>query len=328
MNSKILVERDSMAEKIVVLDGYTLEPEPSGWRELKRFGELQLFEVTLAEEVVQRCRDATIVLTNKVAIRKNALSALAGLKYIGVMATGYNVIDVEVARDKGIIVTNVPHYGTESVAQTTLALLLELTQRVGHHASKVKDGHWSSSPHFTFRDFPLIELYDRVMGIIGMGRIGKSVARIAAGFGMRVLGHSRSAFELSYVEKVELHRLLQESDVISLHCPLNEETKNLINKNTLAQMKPEAFLLNTARGQLLDEDALYRALKNGQLKGAALDVLQQEPPDRDNPLFQLNNCVITPHFAWGTVAARKRLMNQVIKNLESFLVGVPINVVN
>lgn len=306
---------------IVVLDGHTLNPGDLSWDALRKLGPCEIYERSAPDEIIPRSAEAEIILTNKVVLNAAHMSAAPRLKYIGVTATGYNIVDVAAARERKIIVTNVPTYGTNSVAQMTFALLLELTQRVGHHAQTVREGRWTRSPDFCYWDFPLIELDGLTMGIIGYGRIGQAVGEIAQAFGMKVIAHSRKH------SAQDLERLFRESDILSLHCPLTPETKHLVNAERLGWMKPTAFLLNTSRGPLVDEAALARALNAGQIAGAGLDVLSVEPPPADNPLFTAKNCFITPHISWATRAARSRLMDAAVENVRAFLAGKPTNVV-
>lgn len=315
---------------IVVLDGYTLNPGDLSWDGLKQLGSSIIYDRTLPELVLERAREAEIILTNKTVLTREAILALPKLKYIGVLATGYNVVDIAAAKERGIAVTNVPDYGTSSVAQHTFALLLELTQRVGHHAQTVRDGAWTRSADFCYWDFPLIELHGLAFGIVGFGKIGRAVAKLADAFGMRVLVHSRSKpkdLPQNY-EFVNLDELLSRSDVVSLHCPLTPENKQFINAERLARMKQTAFVLNTSRGPLLDESAVANALNSGKLAGAGLDVLSVEPPKADNPLLTAKNCFVTPHVGWATRAARARLMEIAVGNIREFAAGRPRNVVN
>ena len=314
--------------RIVVLDGYTLNPGDLSWEGLLALGDCRVYDRTPTDCIVQRARDAHILLTNKTVLDRDALAQLPRLRYIGVLATGYNVVDVAAARQRGIPVTNVPTYGTRSVAQMTFALLLELAQHVGHHAQTVREGRWSSSEDFCYWDYPLIELDGLTMGLIGLGRIGRATADLAKAFGMRVLGYDPLVPPVEEIEATDLESLLQTSDVVSLHCPLTEDNRGLIDARRLAMMKPTALLLNTSRGPLIDEAALADALNGGRLAGAGLDVLAIEPPTVDNPLLQANNCLITPHIAWATRAARSRMMNTVLANVRAFLAGKPENVVN
>ena len=315
---------------IVVLDSHTLNPGDLSWDDLAEFGEFAVYDRTAPEDVITRSRGACILLTNKTILDRPAIYALPELAYIGVMATGYNVVDLDAARERGISVTNVPEYGTKSVAEMTFALLLELTRRVGLHDDSVRAGDWSRSPDFCYWRTPLVELDGRVMGIVGYGRIGCEVARIARAFGMTVIACDvRAEAEGSAgVRFVGLDRLFRESDVVSLHCPLTPETAGMVNRARLSIMKPGAFLINTGRGPLVNERDLAEALNAGRIAGAALDVLPQEPPDVGSPLIGALNCIITPHIAWAARAARKRLMNTVVENIRAFLAGNPVNVVN
>jgi glycerate dehydrogenase len=314
---------------IVVLDGFTLNPGDLSWDELKVLGPCRIYDRTAPEEIVARCASAGILLTNKAALTRDHILALPELRYIGVTATGTNVVDLEAARSREIPVTNVPAYGTKSVAQTTFALLLELTQHVGHHARTVRQSQWSRSLDWCYWERPLIELDGLTLGIIGFGRIGRAVAEMAAAFGMQVLAAYHNVKEgHAFVRFVDLETLFRTSDVVSLHCPLTAETRNLVNAQRLAWMKPSAFLLNSGRGPLVDEAALAEALNRGQIAGAGLDVLSVEPPPAANPLLQAKNCYITPHLAWATRAARDRLLSAAVANVRSFLEGHPRNVVN
>jgi glycerate dehydrogenase len=314
---------------IVVLDGHCLNPGDLSWQGLEAVGRCTVYERTPPEQVVERIRDADVVLTNKVALRRELLSGQSRLKYIGVTATGYNIIDVDAARELGIVVTNVPTYGTASVAQMVFAHLLNLTQRVGDHAGAVRDGRWASSKDWCFWDFPLVELSGMTMGIVGFGRIGWATAQLAQAFGMQVIAHNRSAIApSSKVRQFDLDSLFRDSDVVSLHCPLTPETTRLVNWERLALMKRTAFLINTSRGALVDETALADALNSGRLAGAGLDVLDAEPPAAGNTLFTAKNCYITPHIAWATRASRQRLLDLAVENVAEFLAGRPRNVVN
>ena len=313
--------------KIVVLDGFTLNPGDISWSALNDLGECEYHEHTRVEDVPARSAGAQIVLTNKTVLSAKTLSSLPDLRYIGVLATGYNVVDVAAARHKGIMVTNVPAYGTASVAQATFALLLELTNHAGHHSETVRQGRWSASRDFCYWDFPIVELSGLTMGIIGLGTVGNAVASIARGFGMRVIGYSRSASVADGIELASLDEVFANSDIVSLHCPLTEQTARLVSRERLALMKPTAFLINTSRGPLVDQEALANALNQGALAGAGLDVLATEPPSDDNPLLQARNCIVTPHIAWASRAARERLMKQAVANIRAFLDGHPINVI-
>lgn len=315
---------------IVVLDGYTLNPGDLNWDGLHALGNCQIYDRTPATEVLGRAAAAEALITNKTVLGRETIERLPKLKYIGVLATGYNVVDAAAAKARGIQVTNVPAYGTRSVAQMVFALLLELTQRAGHHSRTVRDGRWVASPDWCYWDYPLVELDGLTMGIVGYGRIGQAVGRLAQAFGMKVVATTRSGGGTggSAVEVVDLATLLRTADVVSLHCPLTAETKGLINAERLALMKPTAFLLNTSRGPLIDDAALAAALDGGKIAGAGLDVLSAEPPPATNPLLSARNCVITPHIAWATKAARGRLMETAVANLRAFQMGQPQNVVN
>lgn len=315
---------------IVVLDGHTLNPGDLSWAGLEALGECTVCDRTAPELTVERCRDAEAVLTNKVVLGRAELAQLPRLRYIGVLATGYNIVDVAAARERGIVVANIPAYGTRSVAQTTFAHLLELTQHVGHHAQTVRDGRWTQSKDFCYWDFPLVELEGLTLGLVGFGRIGRAVAEVALAFGMKVLAHTRSGGpgEVAGVTMTDLETVFRKSDVVSLHCPLTTENKGLVNAARLSLMKPTAFLINTSRGPLVNEADLAAALNAGQIAGAGLDVLAIEPPRPDNPLLTAKNCLITPHIAWATAAARRRLMDIAINNLRAFIAGTPVNQVN
>lgn len=316
--------------RIVVLDGYTLNPGDLSWRELEALGQCSIYDRTPAEKTIQRADSAEIVLTNKTVLSAEVIERLKVLKYISVLATGYNIVDIEAARKRGIAVSNVPIYGTESVAQMVFAHLLNLTQNVAHHAQTVRDGRWCTSSDFCYWDTPLIELQGLTMGIIGFGRIGQATARLALAFGMEVIIYdivtpSRMPEGCQMVELEDVFRL---ADIVSLHCPLIAHTEKLVNVQRLALMKPTAFLINTSRGPLIDEQALADALNKGRIAGAGLDVLAVEPPNRANPLLQAKNCYITPHIAWATQAARQRLLKVTVDNVAAFLAGKPQNVVN
>lgn len=309
--------------RIVVLDGFALNPGDLRWEPLSALGELTVHERTPPESIVPRAHDAPILLTNKTPLSAGAIGALPALRYIGVLATGYNIVDVQAARARGVAVTNVPAYGTMSVAQTVFAHLLMLTHTMGHHTDAVRQGRWSASADFSFQDFPLVELSGLTMGIVGFGRIGRAVAQVAGAFGMNVLAtrNGPAGEPPGGVRWAPLDELFTTSDVISLHCPLTPATDRLVNRERLARMKPTAYLINTSRGPLVDEDALAEALNGGKIAGAGLDVLTQEPPRPDNPLLRARNCFITPHFAWATVAARARLMHEAAENIRAFLAG-------
>jgi glycerate dehydrogenase len=316
--------------RIVVLDGFTLNPGDLSWAELESLGSCQIYDRTPASEVVSRAAEADIILTNKTVVSRDHIPRLYKLSYIGVLATGYNNVDIAAARERAIMVTNVPAYGTQSVAQMTFALLLELTHRVAHHSKTVREGRWTHSLDFCYWDYPLIELDGLTMGVVGYGRIGRAVGNLALAFGMKLLAHEPwpPTPTPSSIEFVGLDDLFRRSDVVSLHCPLTNDTQHLANARRLALMKPTAFLLNTSRGPLVDESALAEALNAGRLAGAGLDVLPVEPPPAGNPLFEARNCLITPHIAWATQAARTRLMRIAVANIRAFLSGQPQNVVN
>jgi glycerate dehydrogenase len=317
--------------KIVVLDGYTLNPGDISWDRLKTLGDVTIYDRTSAEEVVKRSDGAEVVLTNKTPLPAAIISQLTSLKFIGVLATGYNVVDIAAARQQGIAVSNVPDYGTTSVVQFTIALLLELCLRVQKHSDAVMEGRWAKSADWCFWDYPLMELAGKSLGIIGFGRIGERVAAAATALGMNIIGYSRTQTDQSHHQNFRwagLNELLAQSDVVSIHCPLFPETKGLINRDTLAMMKRTAFLLNTSRGPIVVDEDLAEALNSDVIAGAGIDVLSVEPPSDNNPLFKAKNCIITPHIAWATKEARKRLMDIVVDNISSYQKGSPINVVN
>ncbi len=317
--------------KIVVLDGYTANPGDLNWDDLAALGELHVYERTSPEEIIDRAQGAEVLLTNKTKLTRPLIESLPELRYIGVLATGYNVVDVEAAKERDITVTNVPAYSTASTAQATFALLLELTNQVGYHSETVHAGRWVSSPDFAYWDRPLVELSGLTMGIVGFGSIGKAVANLAIAFGMNVLVHTRTVPATSPSEKIrfcDVDMLFAQSDVVSLHCPLTEATQGMVNAERLEQMKPSAFLLNAGRGPLVDEAALAHALNSGKITGAGLDVLSAEPPTADNPLLTARNCIITPHISWATRASRLRLIDIATKNVQAFLAGNPLNVVS
>lgn len=316
--------------KIVVLDGYTLNPGDLSWKDLEALGTVKIYDRTHPGEVVERATGAQIVLTNKTVLDGEALSQLPDLKYIGVLATGYNVINLEAARRQGITVTNIPAYSTDSVAQMVFAHLLNITQRVGHYAEEVASGHWTKQADFSYWNTPLVELAGKTLGVIGLGHTGMATARIALAFGMQVLAYtSKSAAELpAGIRKADsLEQVFSDSNVVSLHCPLTETTKNLVNMERLKLMKREAVLINTGRGGLVNETDLAEALEKGLLAAAGVDVLSSEPPVPGHPLVGVKNCFITPHIAWATLEARQRLMGQAVRNIEAFLSGQPINTV-
>ena len=316
--------------KIVILEGHAVNPGDLSWDCLKLFGQVSVYPRTAPEEAIPRIGDAEIVLINKTPITAELLDACPSIRLICVLATGYNVVDCDAAKQRGILVCNVPDYGTDAVAQFTFSLLLELCNRVGHHNDLVHQGRWSACPDFCFWDTPQMELAEKTMGIIGFGRIGKAVGNIAKAFGMRVLAcnRSRPAENIAIADYVNLQTLLQQSDIVSLHCPLTPETNKIINQNTISQMKTGAILLNTARGALVDEEALSEALVCGKLRGAAVDVVSQEPITSNNPLLTAPNCIITPHMAWAPMESRQRILDCTVKSIQGYLSGNPVNVVN
>ncbi len=318
--------------KIVVLDGYTENPGDLSWEPLSAFGELTVYDRTPDEDavIIERIGEAEIVFTNKCPIRRAVIDACPGLKYISVLATGYNVVDVQYAAEKGIPVSNVPTYGTASVGQFAIALLLEICQHVAHHSEAVHQGRWEHSADWCFWDYPLIELDGKTMGIIGFGRIGQTTGRIARAMGMRILatGSRETPEGRAIAEYVDLDTLLRESDVIALHCPLFPSTQGIINRETIAKMKDGVILINNSRGPLIVEQDLADALNSGKVAAAGLDVVSTEPIRGDNPLLQARNCLITPHISWAPKEARGRIMDISARNLEAFLGGAPIHVVN
>ena len=316
--------------KIVILDGYTAQPDDLSWEALEEIGELTVYDRTSPKETVERAKDADIVLTNKVCLRRPEIEQLPKLKYIGVLATGYNVVDIEAASEHGIVVTNVPAYSTESVAQMVFAHLLTITNRVEHYTMKNRDGAWTACPDFCYWDTPLTELTGKTFGIVGLGNIGQRVAAIAQAFGMRVVAYtSKAADQLpSGLEKRTMDELLKESDVVSLHCPLTPDTHHLMNSQTLQMMKPSAILINTGRGPLVCDQDVADALKANRLRAYCADVLTEEPPKADNPLLSCENAFVTPHIAWATTEARARLIDVAIGNIKKFMGGQPMNVVS
>lgn len=307
--------------KIVVLDGYTENPGDLDWNGFAALGEVTVYDRSEEAQVAERIQDADAVIVNKVRMTRELMEAHPKLRYIGVLATGYDVVDIEAAGDLHIAVTNVPGYGTDTVAQYAIALLLEVTSRIGHHAARVKEGEWARNADWCFWEYPLLELSGRTMGIIGYGRIGRRVGEIAQALGMKILFHDAYAQEDGSGEKVSLVELLQRSDVVSLHCPLTKENDSLINKKTLAMMKSHAILINNARGKLINECDLAQALQDGTIYAAALDVVREEPIRSDNPLLECDNCLITPHISWASKEARSRIMDTAAENLAEFLRG-------
>jgi glycerate dehydrogenase len=317
--------------KIVVLDGLTLNPGDLSWDGLYHLGDVEIHDRTFGEQIIERSKGAEILFTNKTPLGEDEFAQLPDLKYIGVLATGYNIVDIEAAKKRNITVTNIPAYSTNSVAQMTFALILELCLHVQEHSNAVHSGDWVNSPDFSFWKTPLIELADKTMGIIGFGSIGQQVAKVAEAFGMKVIAAKSSnsnSGNNTNVKRVDLDELLRESDIVSLHCPLFPSTKGIINKGNIEKMKKSAFLINTARGPLIVEEDLAEALNSGRIAGAGVDVLSTEPPKADNPLLTAKNCLITPHISWATFEARTRLMNMAVDNLKAFLQGNPINVVS
>ncbi|WP_455671552.1 D-2-hydroxyacid dehydrogenase [Phocaeicola sp.] len=313
--------------KIVVLDGYGLNPGDLSWKGMEALGDLTVYDRTAPDELMERSADAEVLITNKTVLTAENMAALPQLKYIGVLATGYNIIDIAAAKARGIIVTNIPAYSTSSVAQTVFAHILNITQRVGHYAYANRHGRWANNPDFCYWDTNLVELDGKKIGIIGLGNTGKATARIAAGFGMQVCAYtSKLQAELPEgFKKMELDELFSECDVISLHCPLTAETKDMVNAARLSAMKPTAILINTGRGPLVNEKDLADALNKGVIAAAGLDVLSSEPPRYDNPLLTAKNCFITPHIAWATKEARVRLMDIAVENLKGYINGEIVN---
>ena len=316
--------------KITVLDGYGLNPGDLSWKELETLGDVTVYDRTTPAEIFERAKDSEVLLTNKTVLNAETIASLPKLKYIGVLATGYNVVDIDAAKQKGVIVTNIPAYSTMSVAQRVFALLLAVTDRTEHYALENKKGAWASSKDFCWWDTPLMEIAGKKFGIVGMGNIGQAVARIASAFGMEVLAFtSKDASELPLaVKKVSLTDLFQKCDVISLHCPLTPSTKDLIDKESIDKMKTGVILINTGRGPLVNEKDVAVALESGKIGAFCADVLSSEPPASDNPLLSAPNSFITPHTAWATKEARLRLMGIAVDNIKNFLSGRPINVVS
>jgi glycerate dehydrogenase len=320
-------------KKIVVLDGFTLNPGDISWDPVKKFGELTVYDRTafIPEKIIERIGNAGIVLTNKTPLHRAVLEKVPSLKYIGILATGYNVVELDATADYGIIVTNIPAYSTDAVAQYTFAMLLEMCHNVGAHDEAVKNGEWSASPDFCFWKFPLIELAGKTMGIIGFGRIGQATAKIAQAFGLKVLAYdliTDKSLESATCKYATLDELFSQSDIISLHCPLMEGTSGLIRKSTLGLMKDGVMIINTSRGPVINENDLCEALNRGKVAGAAVDVVSVEPISVDNPLLKARNCIITPHIAWASKESRTRLMKTAAENIGAFLEGKPVNVVS
>lgn len=315
--------------KIVILDGNALNPGDLSWDCIRQFGDVTVYDRTPDKsETIRRIGDAQIVLLNKVPIDAKILESCPSVKLICCLSTGYNVVDIQAAKERGIPVCNVPAYSTAAVSQFTFALLLELCHRIGHHDQTVHEGKWSSCPNFCYWDTPQMELSGKTMGIIGYGRIGQAVGKIARAMGMELLAYSRTIRDGMNVHYVDLDTLLSHSDVISLHCPLFPETEKLINAETIAKMKDGAILLNTSRGPVIDESAVADALRSGKLRGAAVDVVFEEPISPTNPLLTAPNCIITPHMAWAPVETRQRILDITVQNIRGSLSGTPVNVVN
>ncbi len=313
---------------IVVLDGFTMNPGDLSWNELAELGSLKVYDRTSAGQVLERAKDAEVILTNKTVIDAASLRSLPKLKYVGVLATGYNVVDINVARELGIVVTNIPAYSTESVAQMVFAHILNITHRVGRYSDEARSGVWSRQADFSYTNSPLMELCGKKIGIVGFGNTGSATARIAVAFGMEVLAYTskpQSALPAGVTKADSIDDIFRMSDIVSLHCPLNKETSEIANAAHLSLMKKSAILINTGRGGLVNEQDLADALRENRIKAAGLDVMVNEPPREDNPLLKLDNCFITPHIAWATYEARVRLMNQTVKNLRSFIEGNIIN---
>lgn len=315
--------------KIVILDGYTLNPGDLSWEGLEGFGNLTVYDRTSSDKILERIKDADIVFTNKTPLTKQTIEACDNLKYIGVLATGYNIVDVKAAREHNIPVSNIPEYGTSAVAQMTIALLLEICHHVGAHSEAVHNGKWANNADWCFWDYPLIELAGKTMGIIGLGRIGKNTAKIAAALGMNVIAYNENPKNASqYAKFVTLNELLANSDVISLHCPLFPSTEGIINKNSIAKMKDGVIILNTSRGPLIVEKDLADALNSGKVYAAGIDVASTEPILADNSLLSAKNCIITPHISWAPKESRQRLMKHAEENLDAFINGKLLNIVN
>lgn len=319
--------------KIVVLDGYTENPGDLSWEPFEALGELTVYDrtdVSDKDEIISRIGDAEAVLTNKTPIDRTVLDQCPNLRFISVLATGYNVVDVAYAKEKGIPVSNIPAYGTDAVGQFAIALLLEICHRIGHHDQAVKEGRWTACQDWCFWDYPLIELAGKTMGIIGFGRIGQKSGQIAKAMGMKILAYNRSQSESGkeIAEYVDLDTLLAQSDVIALHCPLFPETQEIINRETISKMKDGVIIINNSRGPLIAEQDLADALNSGKVYAAGLDVLCDEPMRKDNPLLTAKNCIITPHISWAPRESRQRIMDMSVRNLRAFLNGKPINVVN
>lgn len=317
--------------KIVVLDGYTLNPGDLTWDGLREFGSLEVYDRTDKDDIIKRSKDADVIFTNKTPLSKETIECCKNLKFIGVLATGYNVVDIESAKDRGIPVSNIPTYGTKSVSQFAIALLLEICHHIGEHSMAVKNGEWTNKNDWCFWNYPLIELDQKTMGIIGFGRIGQQTGRIAQALGMNVLAYDAYQnldLENETCKYASLDELLEKSDVITLHCPLVSSTEGIINKDNIEKMKDGVIIINNSRGQLIVEEDLRDALNSGKVAGAACDVVATEPIKEDSPLFDAKNIIITPHISWAPKESRQRLMNIAVSNLKAFVDGKPVNVVN
>lgn len=316
--------------KIVILDGYTENPGDLSWGEFEKLGELTVYDRTPVDKIVERIGDAEVVLLNKVPLTRETMDTCKNIKYVGVLATGYNIVDIAAAKEKGIVVSNIPTYGTAAVGQFAIALLLEICHHVGYHSQEVKNGRWEKNPDWCFWDYPLIELAGKTMGIIGFGRIGKTTGAIAKALGMKVIAYANNPNDegRQIAEYVTLDELYAQSDVISLHCPLFPSTEGMINKNSIEKMKDGVIIINNSRGPLIVEQDLADALNSGKVYAAGLDVVSTEPIKGDNPLLKAKNCIITPHISWAPIESRKRLMDIAVDNFKAYLQGEPLNVVN
>jgi Lactate dehydrogenase and related dehydrogenases len=316
--------------KIVILDGYTENPGDLSWQGIEQFGELKVYDRTPADKVIEHINDAEIVITNKTPIAKETFDACRSIRYVGVLATGYNIVDIAAAKARNIPVTNIPTYGTDAVGQFAIALLLEICHHIGHHDAEVHKGRWENNKDWCFWDYPLIELAGKTIGIVGFGRIGQSTGRIAKALGMKVIAHDeyQSDSAKAIAEYVPLDELFALSDVISLHCPLFPSTEGIINKTNISKMKNGVIILNNSRGPLIVEQDLADALNSGKVYAVGLDVVSSEPIKGDNPLLKAQNCIITPHISWAPIESRERLMGIAVENLRAFVNGSPVNVVN
>lgn len=314
--------------KIVILDGYTANPGDLSWNDLKKYGDVTIYDRTPADKTVERIGDADIVYTSKVVLTEEVFAACPSIRFVCVLATGVNMVDIEAAKKRGITVTNIPAYSSDAVGQATIAMLLEICHHVAHHDKAVREGRWETCPDFCFWEYPLIELAGKTMGIIGYGRIGKVTARIAKALGMRVIAYTRSGFKDDTTEYATLDEIYAQSDVISLHCPLDQNNAGMINRDSIAKMRDGVIILNSSRGALINEQDLADALESGKVYAAGVDVVSAEPIKGDNPLLTAKNCFITPHIAWASKESRGRLVSIAINNLKNYLEGTPINVVS